>query len=194
MLDGRFLALDLEYEPGGLIWLVGVCLVGPNGREYLPMWSETPAQEERNLKRLAEIAAANPMLPVITWNGTGADMPQLRIAVQRQNLGHALDMVESRHFDLFQHATKAVRFPFPQLALGPVARYLSISKLSRVRDGLEALSLYQEYRRCRDEKRREAIKMDLLEYNRDDLEALVGVAEQILKLQCNSRKVLNDGE
>jgi len=181
-LDGEFLALDLEYEPGGIIWLVGVCIVRPNGREYFALWAETPAQEMSNLKRLAEIAAANPLLSVVTWNGDSADMPQLRKAVQRLMLGQELDMVESRHFDLFQHAQKAVRLPIPQLALSQVASYFAISKVSRIPDGRAALYQYQEYRKSRDESRRNAIKNDLLEYNRDDLEALVGIAERISAL------------
>jgi predicted RecB family nuclease len=192
ILGRRFLALDLEYEPGGLIWLVGVCVVGARGREYLALWAETPAQEKSNLKRLAKIAAANPSLPVITWNGNGADMPQLRTAVQRLNLGQELDMVEARHLDLFQHARKALRFPIPHLALRQVASYFAISKVSHIRDGLEALFMYQEYRRSRDEDRRDALKTGLLEYNRDDLEALVGVAERISGLQSSSQKVPKD--
>ncbi|MBI3247210.1 MAG: ribonuclease H-like domain-containing protein [Deltaproteobacteria bacterium] len=114
-LDGGFLALDLEYVPSGLIWLVGICLVRPNGREYFALWAETSIQEKRNLKRLAEISMANPSLPVVTWSGNGADMPQLRNAAQRLKLGHELDAVTSKHLDLFQYVRNAVRFPIPQL-------------------------------------------------------------------------------
>ena len=181
-LDGPFLALDLEYD-GGFIYLIGVCIVGPGDREYIALWADTPEQEKSNLRRLAEIAAANPLLSVVTWNGNGADMPQIRNASHRLEFGQALDKVESRHFDLFQHARKAVRFPIPQLALREVARYFAIPKVSRIRDGLEALSLYLEYRSSQDQDRRDALKTDLLEYNRDDLEALVGVAERIAALR-----------
>lgn len=182
-LDDSFLALDLENDPGGLIWLVGICLREPRGREYFALWADTPAEEKSNLTRLAEIAAANPLMPLVTWNGIGADMPQLRYACQRAGLGQALDMVESRHLDLFQHARKAVRFPIPQLALDQVARYFAIPKVGRIRDGFEALFLFQEYRSSRAADRRVAIKRDLLEYNHDDLEALVGVAERITALR-----------
>jgi predicted RecB family nuclease len=145
-LEGSFLALDLEYEPGGLIWLVGVCLVKPGGREYFVSWADTPAQEESNLSRLVEIAAKNPLLPVVTWNGNKADMPHLRKAANRLKLGPALGIVESRHLDLYQHAEKAVRFPIPSLGLSQVASYFAIQKVSHIRNGLEALSLYQDYR------------------------------------------------
>jgi predicted RecB family nuclease len=188
-LDGHFLALDLEYVEGVCIYLVGVCLVRPAGREYLALWADTPAEEESNLKRLAEIAAANPSLPVITWNGNGADMPQLRSAVRRLNLGQALFMVYAGHIDLYEYAKSAVRFPIPSLALDEVANYFAIPRVSRISDGLEALSLFQEYRTCQDDNRRDAIKTGLLEYNRDDLEALVGVAECIRGLQRGSADV-----
>jgi predicted RecB family nuclease len=190
-LGGQFLALDLEYEPGGFIWLVGVCLVRQSGRDYLALWADTPAQEESNLKHLADIAAGHPSLPVITWNGNAADIPQLRSAVRRLNLGQVLYAVYSRHLDLYHHAKNALRFPIPSLALGEVASYFAIPRVSRIRDGLEALFLFQEYRACRDDNRREALKTDLLEYNRDDLEALVEVAERISGLQCSSQKVPN---
>jgi uncharacterized protein YprB with RNaseH-like and TPR domain len=85
--------------------------------------------------------------------------------------------------DLYHHAKKAVRFPIPSLALDQVSRYFAIPKVSRIRDGLEAQSLYREYRNSSDEGRRVTLKTNLLEYNRDDLEALAGVAERITTLQ-----------
>jgi predicted RecB family nuclease len=181
-LDGSFLALDLEYEPGGLIWLVGMCLVGPGGCEYVALWADTPEQEKSNLRGLAEIATANPLLPIVTWNGNGADVPQLQSAAQRHNLGQALDMVKSRHLDLFQHVRMAIRFPIRQLGLHQLARYFAIPKETRIQDGLEALVMYQEYRKSQTEERRLVLKTDLLEYNRDDLKALIGVAERIAAL------------
>jgi predicted RecB family nuclease len=182
-LGSSFLALDLEYVLGVNIWLVGVCFVEPDGREYFAFWADTPAQEESNLRRLAEMVAKNPLLPVVTWNGKKADMPQLRIAAKRLKLGQALDIVESRHLDLYHHVTKALRFPIPSLALDQVASYFAIPKVSRIRNGLEAEFLYREYRNSSDEERRVTLKTNLIEYNRDDLEALVGVAERITTFQ-----------
>jgi predicted RecB family nuclease len=182
----QFLALDLEYVPGGLIWLVGVCLVGPSGREHLALWANTPAEEKANLKRLAKIAAANSLLPVITWSGNSADMPHLRGAAERLDLGQALKKLESRHMDLFVHAAKALRLPIPGLGLDEVANYFGIERISRIQNGFEALSMFRECQVCSDEKRLAALKADLLEYNREDLEALVEVAQRILALQAKN--------
>ena len=96
MLDGRFFALDLEYFPGGSNWLIGVCIAGPGEREYLSLWADTPEQEKRNLSELAAVVAAKPSVPVVTWCGTGADMPQLRRAAQRLELSEALELLELR--------------------------------------------------------------------------------------------------
>src|SRR5262249_33914833 len=187
-LEDPFLALDFEYEPGGLIWLIGICLVRQGYSGYHALWTDSATEEESNLRTLAEIADANPLLPVVTWNGNGADMPQLRDAVQRIKLGQQLQMVESRHFDLLQYARNGARFPISQLALDQVARYFAIPKVSRIRDGHEALFVYQQYRNSRDETKRVALKAELLKYNRDDLEALVGVAKHLAGLQSGTRE------
>jgi len=187
-LGTSFIALDLEYGPNSLIWLVGVCLVLLGRPQYFSFWADTSKQEEESLMSLLELVGSNPSLPVVTWSGAGADMPQLRDAAQRLNLRQPLDTVESRHLDLFQHTKRAVRFPIPQLALGELATYFAIPKVSGIRDGLEAQSLYQEYRRCEDEGRCVALRTKLIEYNRDDLEALVGVAERIARLSSDSHK------
>jgi len=128
---------------------------------------------------------------VVTWNGNGADIPQLRIAIKRHNLRQGLDQIESRHLDLYQDASKSLRLPILELALKPVASYFAIPKVSRIRDGLEAMMWFQQYRKSQDESERDKIKTKLVDYNREDLEALVGVAEHISGLRkdrSNSRR------
>lgn len=182
-LAEAFIALDLEYGPRALIWLIGACVVSDGRRECFPLWADTPAEEKANLKRLEAIAVANPALPVITWNGSGADLPQLRSAARRNRIAFAMDVIESRHVDVYQHVTKAVRFPMPRLGLRDVAEHFGLRRVSNISGGLEAQSLYEVYRTCKHAGRRDALKADLLRYNRDDLEALVGVSERIAALR-----------
>lgn len=94
-------------------------------------------------------------------------------------------MIEERHFDLLQYVIMAVRFPIPKLGLKNVADYFAFSRITRISDGFEALRLFQEYRGLRDKEMRSAIKTSLLEYNREDLAALVGVAQQVSALTVN---------
>ena len=53
---------------------------------------------------------------------------------------------------------------------------------SQIRSGLEAQFLYQEYCRGSGKDKRLELQTKLLEYNRDDIEALVGVAEGLMAL------------
>ena len=127
--------------------------------------------------------AENPLLQVVTWIGTGADLPQLRKRNATAMSARGLEIVERGHLDLFHWARNAVRLPIPRLALGDVAGYFAIPKLSGISDGLTAMSLYENYCRSRDE----SLKAELLEYNRDDLDALVGVAERFALLSADRK-------
>jgi predicted RecB family nuclease len=188
-LDESFIALDLEYVHGKLVWLAGVCLVTKNARRFFSYWADTPKQEEESLRSLIELVAANPTLAVVTWAGIGADLPQLKFAWTRLNLGEALNPIESRHLDLYQYATKSVRFPMPRLSLGELGSYFAIPKLSHISSGLQALSLYGEYRHSQDVEQRRRLKANLIQYNLDDLEALVGVAQGLVGLKRETNGV-----
>jgi predicted RecB family nuclease len=187
-----FIALDLEYVANSLIWLIGGCLITPRRRpQHFALWADTKAQETQNLQRLAKLAAANPSLPVVTWSGTAADMPQLRNAWQRLGLGQAPQALDARqHLDLYQYVAKAVRFPIPGLGLRDVASYFGIRSRSRIRDGLQALSVYNKYLRCRNRKKRQRLKGSLLNYNRVDLGALVAVFGHIAAIGCGDNEEL----
>src|SRR5262249_19186012 len=129
-----------------------------------------------------EFISVNAGIPVVTWAGKSADLPQLKAAAQRHNLLDAFQMIESRHLDLFQFVKKSVRFPMPGLGLGDVAGYFSIPRRSRISDGQQAQLLYAQYRCSCDEERRTALRASLCEYNRDDVEALIGVVGKISAL------------
>jgi predicted RecB family nuclease len=193
IMGHQFLVLDLEYTPEGFIWLIGVGLVGINGLEFFALWADSSAQEADNLRRLIEIVATNPCLPVVTWNGTGADLPHLRKAIQRHCLGSVLDDVEARHLDTFIHATKSVRFPMPELGLKPVAGYFGLPRKSRINGGLEANLLYEMRRISPDEAKRDALKVDLIEYNREDVETLAGVSRRIAALHRDAETSTQSG-
>ena len=63
-----------------------------------------------------------------------------------------------------------------------MATYFGIHGKSQIRSGLEAQFRYQEYYLCSDKDKRLELRSKLLEYNRDDIEALVGVAEGLMAL------------
>jgi predicted RecB family nuclease len=182
-VDGSFIALDLEYdseheEPGSLIWLVGACVVDGDLQEHLILWADSPEDEERNLRALGKLVRDHPTLPVVTWAGDGAEVPQLRAATKCWGIGLDLDFLLERHIDLFTYARWHVRLPIPRLGLKEVARFFGIPRLSGVAGGLAARSLHDRSRRTGDLRLRDR----LIDYNRDDLDALVGVSQQLARL------------
>lgn len=95
-----FIALDLEYGPH--TWLIGVCVVEGDDRRTVQLWADTPAEERRNLRALAGLLSEHPTLPVLTWGGTCADVPELRKAGKRLKLAKLVDSIIANHLDLYQ--------------------------------------------------------------------------------------------
>ena len=177
-----FIALDLEYDP--FIWLTGVLICDGERREHISLWADNPRQEKANLLALAELVRANPGLPVITWSGTTADLPQLQIASRRHKIGNALNPIYDRHIDLYMHTARTVRLPTPTLSLSEVAGYFGIPTRSTVADGFQAMFMFAAYQRTRDRAEKRRLRRELLLYNRDDLEQLAGSHLGILALHA----------
>jgi predicted RecB family nuclease len=186
----RFIALDLEYD--ALVWLIGVLIDDGSRRERVFLWADNSREEKQNLCALAEIVRAQPGLPAITWSGDSADLPQLQKAAARHSLGDFLDPVFDRHVDLYACARESFRLPSPNLKLEAVASYFGVPKTSSIRNGLEAQMIYHAYLGSRDQERRAEIRRELLDYNQDDLDMLVGVLEAIQRLRRNANSTEAD--
>lgn len=180
-VSSSFIAIDLEYTASH-IWLIGACIVEGDQKEYVTLWTDTPAQEKRSLRVLAELIDANPLVPVVTWGGWGADVPALRKGAARHRLGPAMDALVAQHVDLHQYAAETVRLPIPGLRLSEVASYFGTHKLSQIPDGLLAQLLYESYLGMETGPAKVALRQQLVEYNRDDIDALVAVTEVLRDL------------
>lgn len=178
-LDESFIALDLEYDSA--VWLTGALVCDHDRREHNYFWADTPDDEEEALLALEAMLATYPDLPVVTWSGTSADLPQLRYAAARHNLLHVFTDVDRRHLDLYQHAIHSMRIPHPELSLKAVADYFGIPKVSNITNGLEAGFLYAQYRHTQDPVERQRRQAELVAYNRDDLEATAAM----VKIMCD---------
>jgi predicted RecB family nuclease len=177
-----FIALDLEYDPvGERIWLIGLCIVRGEDREYALLWADDDPTERTNLRQLGKIAASHPELPVVTWAGDSADIPKLKAAAKRLRV-RALGPLFERHHDLFAYARDNVRMPIPGLDLKGVAGYFGLARTSAIRDGIGAQSAYLRYLTTRSESTKRKLHGTLLAYCRDDLDGLIGVAQQISAL------------
>ncbi len=177
-----FLALDLEYDPESTIWLIGICLVHLGKRNYYFLWADSPKQEKVILNQLHQIVQQNPSLPIITWSGASADIPQIRKATERHKISDLLGILESKHLDLFQATLRSVRFPMAGLSVDEVARFFNLPRLSSISGGLHAQMLYRQFCNSQNEAERAELKNSLIDYNRDDLESVIGIKERLVEL------------
>ena len=73
-------------------------------------------------------------LPVVTWSGPSADIPQLANAAARwkmvgwRTLHNWLPELERRHVDLCRLVREHLALPIPRLGLKEVAAYLGVQQ------------------------------------------------------------------
>jgi predicted RecB family nuclease len=204
VLPTSYIALDLEYTPPH-IWLIGICIVRGGRRRFRSLWANGPASLKKNLKELNAILEAEPTLPLLTWGGTGADLPNLVDAIHRLLSGNKprqggwveqhpfVAALWERHVDLYQYVWHGLRLPIPELGLKEVSGYFGIPRVSNVVDGLAAQMMYAQYREAKGAAKR-AIRQQLCAYNRDDLEALIEVTGRVRDLMVSSEPIVLPAE
>lgn len=185
--DG-YIALDLEYLNVGFIYLIGACVVTTQGNEHHTWWADDDRGERRCLRTLGELVASYPELPVVTWAGECADIPQVFRAGVRTRLSRSVAPMIERHVDAFRYAERGLRLPIPHLGLKDLADYFGLPRVSQVRGGMRAEMMYMRYRSpTTDAEQKAAIKAQLTDYNSEDVETLIGVVEQVRRLTTDQR-------
>lgn len=181
---GSFIAVDLEYDSfrPGSIYLIGAALVEEGVTSYQQWWSDDREDVAANLRAFVEFVNKHPGLPVVTWAGDAAEIPELQKAGQIYRMTKILRRALLRHRDAFRFVERNVRFPIPTLDLKQVGHYFRIQLRTDVAGGLEAMSLWFEYQRARSKKKKAALKRLLLDYNRDDLDTLVEIVARVRML------------
>ena len=163
---------------GSWIWLIGASLVQGDSRESMFLWANGVDNERSNLLQLAEFVSSYPELPVVTWAGDGADIPQIRGASMRHEICSELNPIVERHVDLYRWAYRNVRLPVPSLSLKEVGEYFGYPRVTKDMNGLAAALMFSRYLRRRDRK----LQDRLLDYNRDDVDSLVFVVSKLQQL------------
>lgn len=181
-LGSSYLVFDLEYEASELIWLMGMLLVDGERVEHRYLWADDAEAERRNLESLARTMREREGVPLVTWAGLTADLPQLLEAAARQGIDDVFDGIFERHVDLFAHYEDCLRLPIPGLGLDAVSSFFGYRKESSIPNGLEALQIYASYREAEDEATRERLRSDLVVYNHDDLRAAVATERALRAL------------
>jgi predicted RecB family nuclease len=181
-VDDSFIAVDLEYQGDGTIPVAGTCVVRGDDRDYSILWADDARSERKALRNLAKVVEANPSLLVVTWSGDTADVPMLRKAAKRLRLGHVMEPMVARHVDLKRYAVHNIRLPIPTFGIKDLGDYWAIPRISTIRGGMDAQMLFAAYLRSGDGDYRAMLREQLIDYNRDDIDALVAVAGEIREL------------
>lgn len=181
----EMVALDCEYDDFDFsIWLIGVCVVKGDRREYRFLWADTRRQERKILQQFASLLAEHPSLPVVTWAGTAADLAHLRNRAQSLKVRGVADVLPARHIDAYLFLTRNVRLPTYGFSLKEVAAHFGIRRRSKIQDGIEANHVYGQYLRARG-ARKARLKREVLRYNRDDLDSLIEAVGRLREITTN---------
>jgi predicted RecB family nuclease len=164
------LHLDLEFDgPAAEIFLYGF-LEHKTGK-VTQWYDHTKAGQERLLRDLiALIKDKDPT--IVTWGGASSDLVQLRRASEKYKIDPKW-IRQVRWLDLQTDVvytgnveSQRIYLPVKNFSSDTVAKFFGYQKPRlKVKDGYQALKLYQAYRRAP----REGIKRDLCEYNAEDI-------------------------
>jgi len=199
-IGSSYIVLDIEIVPingSFFIYLIGMCVVTGDERNYHSLWAASEQEEKDALERFAGFLEKHKQLPIITWDGTKHDLPKLQNEARRLKVEWPKSAF-AQHRDLFKEFDNAVRFPSRRFRLEDVAMWLSFTgeRVARYvkRHGSmpkgedDAWKVCDEYVRCghliaisEDQKKR------LIECNRDDLDMLIWVSEKLPGLTVDEK-------
>lgn len=181
----QFILLDLEYDclggQCGDVWLTGIHI--RNGfAKTIQIWSLSEFQRRAAMAKLFGILAKYRELPIVTWSGQSAELPQLRALAKFLSIDGLTEAVARRHVDLLQFTQRNIRLPIPSYRLKNVAEYFGFEMSASLKDGLDATIKYRLLRTTKSRTRREHLRGQLEAYNCRDLMRLKLVAERFCEL------------
>jgi predicted RecB family nuclease len=176
-----YLAVDLEYDSErSVVWLVGAAVVRAGNSNVEQRWVTSAEDEVKAVQWLLKFVDEHAGLPVVTWYGSSADLIMLEKAAAR--LGFDCHPLVGRHVDLHHWMVGNVRLPVFGASLKQVAPFFGLTRASGIGSGLTAVMAWRQAAREKDS----ALRERLMQYNRGDLDALVGVVEGLRRLSTDA--------
>lgn len=178
----KALILDLEYETmlRRQIFAASVLVVESGiETELFQYYAESLDDEERILREFAKLLEKYENYPILTWNGTAADLVEITNAWARVALPESwLTELRDRHVDLFAVVKKGFRLPTVSFQLKEVAAYFGFVRTHPDTSSFEIPYLYGRYLGTKDE----GIKKFILEHNADDVRSVLHVWDSLASL------------
>lgn len=180
--------LDLEFDgPACEIFLYGF-LDHDNGKT--DQWFDASRGGQESLLRNFQDLIKREDPTVVTWGGASSDVVQLRRACERYGMDarwlhkvHWLDL-QTQVVYTANAETQRIYLPVRNFSSDTVAKFFGYQKPRlKVKDGYQALKLYQAYKR----HPREGIKLDLCEYNLEDVKHTRLILDGVRKLMLEHR-------
>ncbi len=180
--------LDLEFDgPAYEIFLYGF-LDHKSGK--IEQWYDSTrrGQEQMLLDLQKLIKDQDPT--IVTWGGASSDLVQLRRACERYKMDTKW-IGRTKWFDLQTDVvytgnveSQRIYLPVRNFSSDTVAKFFGYQKPKlKVKDGYQALKLYQAYKRAP----REGIKRDLCEYNAEDIKHTKLILDGVRDLMRSQR-------
>lgn len=162
--------LDLEFDgPACEIFLYGFLDHATNKTEQ---WFDHTRTGQEGLLRAFHKMCKDQDPTVVTWGGNASDVVQLRRACERYGMDTVwlkkVKWLDLQHDVIFtgNPETQRIYLPVKNFSSDTVAKWFGYQKPRlKVKDGYQALKLYQAYKRAP----RDGIKRDLCEYNAEDI-------------------------
>ncbi|MES2154130.1 MAG: ribonuclease H-like domain-containing protein [bacterium] len=180
--------LDLEFDgPAAEIFLYGFLDHDTNRQEQ---WFDASRTGQEGLLRNFQKICKDDDPTVVTWGGTSSDVVQLRRACEKYKMDTAW-LRKVKWLDLQTQVvytgnpeTQRIYLPVKNFSSDTVAKFFGYQKPRlKVKDGYQALKLYQAYKRAP----REGIKRDLMEYNLEDIKHTKLILEGVRNLMQTHR-------
>ena len=175
--DGAVLIVDVESDPLRAVhYLFGVLKIDGGEETYHTFFADDPADEEKAWHKFTAFLAENAKANLYHYGWYEVDVFR-KLTETYGAPENVKQQFTARMIDVLTFMRGKVIFPTPFYSLKDIAKHLGFDWRTKEASGLDSILWYEEWL----EKRDEAIKKDIIEYNEDDVRATWFVREWAMK-------------
>jgi len=178
--------IDFEGLPEeGWVYLIGI-VIKAEGKEndIYSYWANDKSEEEQIFQNLFEILIAHPDVPIYYYGSY--ESKALKLAAKKWSgiFEQELPEIERRLVNVLSYLRTHVYPPTYGNGLKEVAGFLGFQWRDQEADGVLSMKWRKDWETSRDD----ILKEKLLQYNRDDCNALAKVSQWLLQLTAESKQ------